>query len=277
MAITTGDGYVAAAKQVIPWTKTAAVTTVNTTRYTTRGAAGNPGAGTLAFGSAVPGQLLTDATASAGFPTINAFGGGATGYLTRVQWNNSVVGRVELWDMLYSANIPTGAGGFGSLQTLTVTAPPSYLGRCPDGLGNGLRIFVEVTTTMSASATTVTCTYSNSASTPATGRTTASSGSLSGFVAGRWVELALQAGDTGVSKLESIVIGGATNAAGVANVIIARRLWTNGTRVANSGTSEGLDLTGMPIVYDTSALCVTTVADSTSSGLVDMDIEIANG
>lgn len=277
MAITTGDGYVAASKQVIPYTKTAAVTTVNTTRYTVRGAAGNPGAGTLALGSAVPGQVVTDATANYGAPTINAFGGGATGYLTRVQWNNSVVGRVELWDVLYGVNIPTGASGFGATQTLTVTNPPSYLSRTPDGLGNGLRIFVEVTTTMSASATTVTCTYSNSASTPATGRTTASSGSLSGFVAGRWVELALQAGDSGVSKLESIVIGGATNAAGVANVIVARRLWTNGTRVANSGTSEGLDMTGMPIVYDTSALVVTTVADSTSSGLVDMEIEIANG
>jgi hypothetical protein len=277
MAITTGDGYIAAAKQVVPWTKTAAVTTVNTTRYTTRGAAGNPGAGTLAFGSAVPGQVLTDATASSGFPTINAFGGAATGYLSRVQWNNSVVGRIELWDMLYSVNIPSSASGFTSLQTLTVTNPASYLGRCPDGLGNGLRIFVEVTTNMSASATTVTCTYSNSAASPATGRTTASSGSMSGFVAGRWVELALQAGDSGVSKLESIIIGGATNAAGVANVIIARRLWGSGTRVANSGSYDGIDMTGMPIVYESTALCVTTVADSTSSGLVDLDIEIANG
>lgn len=276
MAITTGDGYIAAAKQVVPWTKTAAVTTVNTTRYTTRGAAGNPGAGTLAFGSAIPGQVLTDATGQ-GFPVLTAFGGTATGYLSRVQWNNSVVGRVELWDMLYSVNIPTGAGGFGATQTLTVTAPASYLGRCPDGLGNGLRIFVEVTTTMSASATTVTCTYSNSAASPATGKSTASSGSLSGFVAGRWVELALAAGDTGVSKLESIIIGGATNAAGVANVIVARRLWGSGTRVANSGSYDGIDMTGMPIVYETSALCVTTVADSTSSGLVDLDIEIANG
>jgi hypothetical protein len=275
VAITTGDGYIAGSKQVVAWSKTASVTTIATTRHTTRGAAGIPGAGTLAFGSAVPGQVLTDA--NSGFPTINAFGGGNTGYLSRVQWNNSVVGRLELWDMLYSVNIPTGAGGFGSLQTLTVTAPASYLGRVPDGLGNGLRIFVEVTTTMSASATTVTCTYSNSASTPATGKSTASSGSLSGFTASRWVELALAAGDSGVSKLESIIIGGATNAAGVANVIVARRLWTNSTRVANAGTSEGIDMTGMPIVYDTSALCVTTVADSTASGLVDMDLEIVNG
>lgn len=275
MAIVSGDGYISSSKQIVPWVKTASVTTTAAARFTTRGAAGNPGAGTLAFGSAVPGQVLTDATASAGFPTINAFGGGATGYLTRVQWNNSVVGRVELWDMLYSVNVPTGASGFGTLQTLTVTAPASYLTRCPDGAGNGLRIFVEVTTTMSATATTVTCTYTNQAGTAA--KTTASSGSLSGITAGRWVELALAAGDSGVQKLETIVIGGATNAAGVANVIIARPLWANTTRVANSGTSDGIDVVGMPILYDTSALCVTTIADSTASGLVDMNIEIANG
>jgi hypothetical protein len=276
VAITTGDGYIAAAKQLIPYTKTAAVTTVNTTRYTIRGAAGDPGAGTLAsMGAAVPGQVPTDATS--GCPTINAFGGGATGYLSRVFWNNSVVGRIELWDIVYAVNIPSSAAGFQSLQTLTVTAPASYLGRCPDGRGNGLRLFVEITTTMSASATTIVCTYSNSEASPATGRTTVTSGSMSGFVAGRWVELALAAGDSGVSKLESIVIGGATNAAGVANVIVARPLWSSATRVANSGSYDGIDMTGMPVVYDTSALVVTTVADSTSSGIPDLLIEIANG
>jgi hypothetical protein len=276
VAITTGDGYVGAAKQLIPYTKTAAVTTINTTRYTVRGAAGNPGAGTLAaLGATIPGQVPTDAIS--GCPTINAFGGGATGYLSRVFWNNSVVGRVELWDIVYAVNIPSSAAGFQSLQTLTVTAPASYLGRTPDGLGNGLRIFVEITTTMSASATTIICTYSNSAASPATGRTTVTSGSISGFVAGRWVELALQAGDSGVSKLESIIIGGATNAAGVANVIVARPLWSSATRVANSGSYDGIDMTGMPVVYDTSALVVTTIADSTSSGIPDLLIEIANG
>ena len=275
MAITTGDGLIASAKQLIPYTKTAAVTTIALNRHTIRGAAGNPGAGTLAGPSAIPGALFTDA--SSGCPTINAFGGGATGYLSRVNWNNSVVGRIELWDVLYCVNIPSSAAGFQTTQTLTVTAPASYLGRCPDGLGNGLRIFVEITTTMSATATTVTCTYSNSAASPATGRTTSSSGSISGFTASRWVELALQAGDSGVSKLESIIIGGATNAVGVANVIVCRPLWNSATRVANSGSYDGIDMTGMPIVYDTSALVVTTVADSTSSGVPDLLIEIANG
>lgn len=274
MAITTGDGYIAAAKQIIPYVKTAAVTTVATTRFGVRSRAGNPGAATMAYTAAASnGQVPTDATS--GMPVINAFGGGATGYLTRVQWNNSVVGRVELWDVLWGGNIPTGASGFGTLQTLTVASPPSYLGRCPDGAGHGLRIFLEITTTMSASATTVSVTYTNSDGTGS--RSTGATASLSGFTADRWVELPLQAGDRGVQKIDAIVIGGATNAAGVANVIVCRPLWTSGTRVANSGSYDGIDMTGMPIVYADSALVVTTVADSTSSGLPELLIEIANG
>lgn len=269
MAITTGDGYIAAPKQIIPYTKTAAVTTIANTRYTIRGAAGNPGAATLAATAATSGgQVFTDAVA--GFPVINAFGGGATGYLTRVQWNNSVVGRVELYDMLWGGNVSLTA-----LATNTVTGAASYLGRTPDGIGNGVRLFLEITTTVSATATTVTVNYTNQAGTA--GRTTGATASLSGFVAARWLDLPLQAGDSGVQSIQSIVVGGTVATTGAANVIVARPLWTNGTRVANAGTSEGIDMTGMPIVYADSALAVTTIADSTSSGIPDLLLEIANG
>jgi len=271
MAISTGDGYIAAAKQIIPHTRTTAVTTVANSRYTVLGGAGNPGAGTLAAAASPSGALFTDA--SSGMPTINAFGGSNTGYLTRVQWANSVAGRIELWDKLYGVNMSTSQ--LGTLQTITLSSQPSITGRCPDGAGNGTRMFVEISTTMAASATTINVTYTNSAGT--TGKSSTATSSLSGFVAGRWVELPLAAGDSGVQKIESVIIGGATNASGSLNVIIVRPLWTNGTRIANGNGVDGIDRTGMPIVYETSALVVTTVADSTSSGLVDMNIEITNG
>jgi hypothetical protein len=275
VAITTGDGYIASAKQIIPYTKTAAVTTIALNRFSIAQAAGNPGALTLAGTGAPGGALFTDATA--GFPTLVAFGGSATGYLTRVTAANTVIGRIELWDKIYGYNIPTGASGFGTLATLTLSSQPSILGRCPDGAGHGLRLFLEITTQMSASATTVNVTYTNSAGT--TGKSTGATASLSGFTAGRWVELPLASGDSGVQKIETVVIGGATNAAGVANVIIARPLWSGSIRVANAAgvITDGLDRTGMPIVYDTSAIVATTVADSTSSGVPDLNIEIANG
>jgi hypothetical protein len=275
MAITTGDGYIAAAKQVIEHTRTAAVTTVATTRHTVRGAAGNPGAGTLADVTGTPsGAVVTDADSSRGYPLINAFGGGNTGYLTRVQCSNSVVGRVEIWDKIYSCAVTTAQ--LGTLQTLTLSTQPSLTGRIPGGTDyTGLRIFVEITTTMSATATTINVTYTNQSGT--TGRSSTVTASLSGFTASRWVEMPLQAGDSGVQKIETIVIGGATNAAGALNIIIAKRLWSARIMVANGGVEHGLDKTGMPIVFDTSALTVCTIADSTSSGQPDLSIEIANG
>ena len=272
MAITTGDGYIASPKQVIPYTKTTATTTVALSRSTIAQAAGNPGALTL-LGAATPGGgVPTDATA--GYPTINAFGGGAAGYLTRVAFANSVVGRIELWDKLYAVGITTAQ--LGTLQTLTLSTQPSYSSRIPGGTDyTGLRIFVEITTAMSATATTINVTYTNSAGT--TGRTSVATASLSSFIVGRWVEMPLQAGDSGVQKIESVIIGGATNAAGALNVIVARPLWTGRINLANGADIHGIDKTGMPLVWTDSALVVTPIADSTSSGIVDMNIEIANG
>ena len=83
MAITSGDTYIASAKQVIPYTKTASVTTIANTRFTTFGVAGNPGAGTRAMTTATTGAVPDDTVA--GYPLLNAFGGSATGYLSRVQ------------------------------------------------------------------------------------------------------------------------------------------------------------------------------------------------
>jgi len=271
MAITTGDGYIAAAKQILPYTKTATVTTVSLARYTVAQAAGNPGAVTL-LGTATPGGGVPD-DSIAGYPIINAFGGSA-GYLTRVAFASSIVGRMELWDKLYAVGITTSQ--LGTLQTLTLSTQPSYSTRVPNGTDyTGLRIFVEITTTMSATATTINVTYTNQAGT--TGRTSVATASLSGFVAGRWVEMPLQTGDTGVQKIESVIIGGATNASGALNVIVARPLWTARINIANGGDIHGLDKTGMPYVYANSALVLTVITDSTSSGVPDLNIEIANG
>jgi len=273
VAITTGDGYIGAAKQNLPYTKTASVTTTAAARTTVAQANGSPGALTL-LGAATPsGGVPTDATA--GYPTINAFGGGAKGYLTRVAFNASVVETQELWDKLYAVGITTAQ--LGTLQTLTLSSQPAYSSRIPGGTDyTGLRIFVEITTTMSATATTINVTYTNESGT--TGRTVAAtSGSLSGFTAGRWIELPLQAGDEGVQKIESVIIGGATNAAGALNVIVARRLWRGRVGVVNGAQTDGLDRTGMVEVFADSAIVLTCAPDSTATGIPDLEFEIANG
>lgn len=270
MAITSGDTYIASAKQIIPFTKTSSVTTTTTNRFTTFGVAGNPGAGTRAMTTALTGAVPTDS--DTGYPTINAFGGGATGYLTRVQFNNSVVTRMEIWDKLFGINITP----LTALTTFTLASQASYSGRVPGGTNYaGLRLFLEITTASTgATALTVTVTYTNQAG--ATGRTTGAV-TLGNLTADRWLEMPLQAGDSGIQKIETVVLGGTVATAGAFNVIVCRPLWSNRVGIANGSGLDGIDRTGMPQVFDTSALVITTIADSTSSGVPDFNIEIANG
>ena len=147
--------------------------------------------------------------------------------------------------------------------------------RVPGGNYTGLRLFLEITTLLAtATALTVTVTYTNQAGT--TGRTTGAV-TMANYTVDRWVELPLQAGDSGIQKIETVVLGGTVATAGAFNVIVARPLWANRVNVTNTGSTDGLDRTGMPQVWATSALVLTTVSDSTSSGIPDLNIEIANG
>lgn len=86
----------------------------------------------------------------------------------------------------------------------------------------------------------------------------------------------LQAGDKGVQKLDSLVVGGATGTATV-NIIVARRLWSNRVALANDGGLDGPDATGLPQIYEDSCLWLVCEADSTSSGVPELGITIANG
>lgn len=268
MAITSANDYINSAKQIIPFTKTGSVTSVAATRFSVFNAAGNPGAGTLALTSALTG-VVPDATV-AGYPSLNAFGGSAVGYLSRVAYSSSVTGRLELWDRVFGINVL-----LTSAATTTLASQASYSARIPNSNYAGLRIFLEVTTVVSATATTVQVTYTNQAGT--TGRTAIVSGSLSGFTVNRLVEVALQAGDSGVQKIETVIVGGTPATGGAAvNVIVLRPLWTNRVPIANGGGVDGVDRTGLPQVYATSALFLTSVPDSTSTGVPDLNIEIAN-
>ena len=82
MAIASLDQYIASAKQKLSIIKTASMTAIAATRFSPFALAGNPGAGVLAGTSTSTGIVPTDATA--GVPILDAFGGGATGYLTKV-------------------------------------------------------------------------------------------------------------------------------------------------------------------------------------------------
>lgn len=269
MAITTRDGYIAAAKQLARIVKTASFTTVATIPFTTLDVAGLPGAGSLAIGNTANGLVPTDATA--GYPPINAFGGGATGYLGSVDFGWSVAGRLTLFDRLFNS----GSHLLTSLATTNLASQPSYAGRLPDTNYNNLEIFLEVNAAVSNTATTVSVGYTNQAGTA--GRSTGATVALNSYITRRLIAMPLQAGDAGVQKIDSITVGGTVATTGSVNVIVARRLWTNRVKIANDGGLDGIDRTGLPIVFADSALWLVVEADSTAAGIPEVLPLIVNG
>ena len=269
MAITTADGWFASGKQKILIYKPS-ITTVINAPYSLWGAAGNPGAGTLAIGNTSSGVLFDDTYAGA--PVVNAFQSGATGYLSAGRYKNSALGSAVLYDRLWGA----GAVSLTSLATTSFTSQPSYTGRLPGGTDySNLEILIELTTTVSATATTITVGYTNEAGTPT--RSTVSSGSLASFTTPRIIPLSLQAGDKGVQKVDSVIVGGVVATTGAFNVIVARRLASFDVRVANGMDIQGWDVIGGPQVWDTTCFWPAIIPDSTSSGIVYLDLDVING
>lgn len=276
MAITSLDNYIASSKQRLQIVKTASRTTVALIPFSIFDLAGQPGAGTLAGSSTAAGVVPTDATA--GCPSINISSG--NGYLSKVEYYNTVACRVEIADMLFKAGAYAFTGATTNLST-----QPAISSRCPDYPGSGTvfgvgnEIWIEVSTAfVTGNSWQVQVTYTNSAGT--TGRTSIISAAqaAAALTLGKMFMLALQAGDNGVQKIESVIVtnGGTAMTAGAFNVLILRPLWFNRVLVANGGGISDMFSTGLPVVYFDSALILMVQADSTSTGLPDVIMEIAS-
>jgi hypothetical protein len=268
MAITTLDGFVAGAKQRCFYGKTTARTSVAARHFSMFDVAGNPGAGTLAIGNTANGVVHTDATA--GYPLINAFGVGATGYLGRCEFANTVASRITLVDRLFSC------GAYAYNAAVTLASQPSFLGRVPGGTASACagctEIWVEQVTAATGNQA-VNVTYVNDAGVGS--RTTGAVGIAAAPTVGSMWQLPLQAGDKGVSALS--VITGTVASAGTFNVHVIRRIAEARIVVANAGDVQDFIRTGMPIVFDTSALMAIVAADSTSTGLPQAVFDVING
>lgn len=263
MAITTNDGYLAATKQALTWVKTATRTTIAGQWFSLFDIAGQPGAGTLAAGNTANGLVPTDATA--GYPTIAAFGGANTGYLSGIDFGSSVACRIAVFDRLFLA----GAYSFNS--NVSLASQPSFSARLPAASYHGCELWLEQVTA-STGVQTVVITYTNSDG--VSGRSvTVSTGTA--LTVGRALQIPLQAGDRGIQRIDSIV--GSVATAGTFNLMILRRLWSGRVRIANDGDTHGYVKTKMRQVYADSALYVLIAADGTSSGLPELQLEISDG
>lgn len=263
MAIASFDQAIAAAKQYLSVAKTAVRPSIAASWFSVFDLAGNPGAGVLAGTSKTAGVVPTAATA--GCPTINAFGASALGYLWQLEYGCSVACRLKLFDMVFKA----GAYAFNAAQALT--GQPSYASRMPGGSYSDTQIWIEAVTAFTGNLT-VTITYTNQSG--VTGRT-ATLAMGTALTVGRLMQVPLQAGDTGVQEITNVA--GTVATAGTFNVLVLRPLWSGRCRTANDGDVHDFTKTGMPQVFADSALFLAVAADSTSTGIPEIELVIANG
>ncbi len=263
MAITTLDGYIAAAKQKIPWTKTGALTTVAASPSSPFAIAGNPGAGTLAGTSTAVGVVPVDT--DAGYPKLDAFGGSNTGYLSRIEYGSSVACRIALYDRLFVC------GAYAFNANTNLGTQPDFSGRTPGASYQGLELWVEQVTAGTL-VQNVNVTYDDDAN---ASKSTGTVAAPAAMIVGRCFQLPLAAGGNSVKKITNVT--GSVASAGTFNVMILRPLWSGRVKAANDGDVHDLLRTGLVQVFDTSALYMMISPDSTALGLPDMTIQIANG
>lgn len=270
MAITTLDGYIGSTKQRTTWMKTGTRTLVAAMPYTVFDIAGSPGAGTLAIGNTANGVVPTDATA--GYPVINTFSSNL-GYLSKVEFGNTVPCCFDVYDRLFAA----GAYAYNA-GTASLSSQPSYSSRIVGSNYGGLQAWIEVVTAMtSATAWTVHITYTNQAGTTGRAGPDLPTMAAAALPIGRMYQLPLQAGDSGLQKIESVVVTTGSATAGSFNVMVLRPLWFGRVICANGGDVHDLLRTGFPQLFEDSALYTILYADAVAVGLPDICMQIAMG
>ncbi len=274
MTISTLDQYIAASKQSILYYKVAtpALTTVAFAQTGLRGQEGMPqGTGISTIGNTTSGVVPVAGTIVGGgyFPSIKAFNVGSTGYLTKVTFAPTSVGYYRLYDMLWAI------GQLNFNSNITTVSPPSFSSRIPNGDYSGTEIYLEFTSAGTA-VQYLNITYTNQDGVAS--RTTGVYALQSGLpgTAKRVYRIPLSNGDSGVQSIQNITASNAS--AGTFNIMIVRPLWGGRCSTAMIGDTHGIEQTGMPIVFETSALFMTVQTD-TAIALTPSDFwfEISNG
>ena len=264
MAITTLDGLIAAAKQRIIINKTQNQVSVAVAPTSMFDRVGNPSSGVLAGTSTTTGVVPTDATT--GCPIVNAFGGGNTGYISRLEFTGTVACRVQLYDMLWKA------GAYAFNVSTSGNTPTSFSSRIPGGTNySGLELWYEQVTAGTL-VQNVNVTYLDE---NAVSSTTGTIAAPAAMAVSRMFQLPLAAGDIGIQGVTGVV--GTVASAGTFNLLILRPLGEARLRVPNDSVVQDALATGMPIVYADSAFIMVVTADSTSTGLAEVSIDVANG
>jgi hypothetical protein len=261
MAITTLDGLIASVKRRVIYLKTASRTSVAAIPFSVFDLAGDPGAGTLNVGNTANGIVPTDALA--GYPLLaNA---AAVLYINRIIYKSSVACWIDLYDCLFSC------GAYAFNADTTLASQPSFAGRVPDSDFNGLELWLEAVTQFTGNQT---CQINYLDQDGNSGDTGAIATAVAPIV-GRMYLMPLGAGDNGIQQITRV--RSSVSTVGTFNVHVMRWLWGQRIPAAYTGGFDSLLKTGLPRIYDTSALRAIISPDSTATGLPSLRMETVDG
>lgn len=265
MAITTLDTLIGAPKINIPWYKTGTQTLVGGIPYTLVAVAGSPSSVAIASTNAANGALVTSSWV--GYPSILP----STGilYLSKVMYGGSVAATFTLYDKLFTA------GTYQNTTAVALSSQPTWSTRMPTTHYAELELWVECAVA-STGAENFSVTYTDGAGTVLT--STWVSGLT--FAVGRCARFPLKS-NYGIQILSSVTVyrsaSSNTTDLGQFNFTILRPLYTGRVRTANDGGTDDFLKTGLPQIYQESALHVVYYADGTAVGLPYYFLEVASG
>ena len=258
------DDILGAATQRLTLARADSVTSVAARWFSLLTVDGTPGAGAITSGVTTSG--VVPVAGDAGYPALTAFGGSAIGRLARVAFGSTVACRLALFDVLWVA------GNYVFNSNASIAAPPSYASRIPDGDYKGTQIWAVCTSNSNVGNLAVNVTYTDQDGNA--GAVTGATGIGAVPINRQAWQLPLAPGDSGVQKIEQVTASVATS--GNFNVMVLRPLWRGRVRRINDGDTHHLGQTGLPRLFDTSALLLMMAADSTLSGQPRLAMSIAN-
>lgn len=270
MAITTLDGALAGMKPVQFFDKVLTTTLVAGRPFSLWNLAGIPGAG-LVPATTAGGVVLssTSALVNGQIPHYDP-SAGPLSYLARFSANSQVAGTVELVDRLWHAGGNSAGAALSptltTAQTINSAAWPARDINGASAGGDGVRIALEVLTTLGAGTPTFTLTYTNQSGTA--GRTATNIITVvAASAVGSFYEFGLQAGDTGVRSIQSLTLS-ATATSGTFALVAYRPLAQ--LEIVSVNISNSLDLLsgGFVQLYDGTVPALLFTGNATTAAQV---------
>lgn len=231
-----------------------------------RAAAGMPAASTTAVPTTA-GRTL-DRTDPGAIPIPSA--GSNVLYSAAVDLVGTVAGTVILADRLVEFG-----GLVGNLTSAQAVSAQSLPARA--GTGVGCELWLDVYTALGSTASaTVTASYTNSAG--VSGRTATLVGGIPASIpANRCVRFGLQAGDVGVQSVQSVTLGTSTATAGNFGLTIRKPIALYPLPAANIGGKWGYAETALSVIPTDACLELLVLASTTSTGLIQGVLAVAQG